>query len=61
MPPFLPHVLGVFRLFLLMMVAGSIFGTFVGGQLLGVHSNSVLLPALAVLLVLSALEVWRHS
>jgi uncharacterized membrane protein YfcA len=42
------------------MAAGSIFGTFLGGQLLGLIPNSVLLPALAVILVLSALKIWRH-
>lgn len=54
-------VVGRNRGFLLIMVAGSILGTSVGGQLLGLVPNSVLLPALALILVLSALKVWRHS
>jgi uncharacterized protein len=48
-------------LFLLLMAAGSIVGAFIGGQLLGWVPNSVLLPLLAALLVLSAVKVWRHS
>lgn len=47
-------------LFLLLSAAGSIVGTFIGGQLLGVVPNSILLPLLAALLVLSAVKVWRH-
>ena len=43
------------------MAAGSIFGTFIGGHLLGLVPNSVLLPLLAALLVFSAFKVWRHS
>jgi uncharacterized membrane protein YfcA len=43
------------------MAAGSICGTFAGGQLLGLIPNNILLPALALILVLSALKVWRHS
>jgi uncharacterized membrane protein YfcA len=49
------------RGFLLTMAVGSIVGTFTGGQLLGLIPNGVLLPALAVILVLSAMNVWRHS
>lgn len=48
-------------LFLFVMAAGSIFGTFIGGHLLGLVPNSVLLPLLAALLVFSAFKVWRHS
>lgn len=47
--------------FLLLMAAGSVVGTFVGGQLLGWVSNSILLPLLAALLVLSAVKMWRHQ
>lgn len=54
-------VVGRNRGFLLTMAVGSICGTFAGGQLLGLVPNSVLLPALALILVLSALKVWRHS
>ena len=43
------------------MAAGSILGAFIGGRLLGLIPNGVLLPALAVNLVISAIKVWRHS
>ena len=54
-------VLGRNKAFLLVMAAGSIVGTFVGGLLLGVVPNGVLLPALAVILLISAVKVWRHG
>jgi hypothetical protein len=54
-------VVGRNRGFLLIMAVGSIVGAFIGGQLLGLIPNRVLLPALAVILVLSAVKVWRHS
>lgn len=53
-------VLGENRRFVLVMAAGSIVGSFIGTQLLGVVPNSLLLPMLAVILVLSALKVWQH-
>ncbi|WP_262029242.1 sulfite exporter TauE/SafE family protein [Microvirga sp. Mcv34] len=54
-------VLGRNRAFLLVMAAGSIAGTFIGGLLLGVVPSAVLLPALAVILLVSAVKVWRHG
>jgi uncharacterized membrane protein YfcA len=48
-------------LFLLVMAAGSIIGTFIGGLLLGVVPNAFLLPLLAALLVISSVKVWRHK
>ncbi|WP_245465219.1 sulfite exporter TauE/SafE family protein [Mesorhizobium sp. M7A.F.Ca.US.001.04.1.1] len=53
-------VLGRNRIFLLVMAAGSIVGTFLGGQLLGLVPNALLLPLLSFILVLSAFKVWRH-
>ncbi len=53
-------VIGRNKAFLLIMAAGSVVGTFIGGLLLGVVSNAVLLPALAVILLISAVKVWRH-
>ncbi|MEV0437031.1 sulfite exporter TauE/SafE family protein [Nocardia sp. NPDC050413] len=47
--------------FVLVMAAGSIAGTIVGGLLLGVVSSSVLIPILATLLVISSVKVWRHQ
>lgn len=49
------------RAFLFAMAAGSIAGAFVGGQLLGIVPDSVLLPGLAGLLLLSALKIWRQA
>lgn len=49
------------RAFLLLMAAGSIVGTFIGGQLLGIVPSGVLLPLLALILVISAYKVWRHA
>ena len=46
--------------FVLVMAAGSVVGSFIGGQLLGLVPNAVLLPLLAVILSLSAVKVWKH-
>jgi uncharacterized membrane protein YfcA len=54
-------VLGENRRFVLVMAAGSIVGSFIGGQLLGLVPTPVLLPLLAVILVLSAIKVSRHK
>ncbi|PRH88618.1 permease [Labrys okinawensis] len=53
-------VLGRNKIFLLVMAAGSIVGTFIGGRLLGLVPHSVLLPVLALILLISACKVWRH-
>lgn len=54
-------VLGSNGAFLLAMAAGSIIGTFIGGLLLGVVPSGVLLPGLALILLISAVKVWRHK
>jgi uncharacterized membrane protein YfcA len=54
-------VLAENRRFVLVMAAGSIVGSFIGGRLLGLVSNTILLPLLAVILVLSAVKVWKHK
>ncbi|MDO6967119.1 sulfite exporter TauE/SafE family protein [Rhizobium alvei] len=54
-------ILGKNRLFVAVMAAGSVVGTFIGGRLLGVIPTFVLLPLLAVILLISAGKVWRHS
>jgi uncharacterized membrane protein YfcA len=54
-------VLAENRPFVLMMAAGSIAGSFIGGRLLGLVPNTMLLPLLAVILVLSAAKVWKHK
>lgn len=54
-------VLGENRGFVLTMAAGSIAGSFIGGQLLGIVASYALLPLLAAILVISAVKVWRHK
>ena len=54
-------VLGRNKLFLLVMAAGSMLGTFIGGRLLGLVPNDILLPILAALLLLSAVKIWWHE
>lgn len=49
------------RRFLLVMAAGSVAGTFLGGQLLGIVPTQALLPMLAAILLISAFKVWRHA
>lgn len=55
------EILGRSRAFLLVMAAGSIIGTFIGGQLLGLVPATVLLPALSMILIVSAVKIWRHG
>jgi uncharacterized membrane protein YfcA len=43
------------------MAGGSIVGTFIGGHLLRLVPNYILLPMLAALLLISAVKVWRHQ
>ena len=54
-------VLGRNRAFLLVMAAGLIAGALIGGLLLGMAPNALLLPALAAILLVSAVKVWRHG
>ncbi len=49
------------RGFVLAMASGSVVGAVIGGQLLGIVPVGVLLPTLAVILVVSAVKVWRHQ
>jgi uncharacterized protein len=39
----------------------AIVGSFIGGLLLGLVPSPVLLPLLAVILVFSAIKVWKHK
>ncbi|MFS2011587.1 sulfite exporter TauE/SafE family protein [Azospirillum sp. CT11-132] len=48
------------RGFVLLMAAGSLAGALIGGKLLGVVPEWVLLPGLAAILLLSAVRMWRH-
>ncbi len=54
-------VLGQNWIFLLVMAAGSMVGTFIGGRLLGIVPTYILLPLLAAVLVISAVKVWTHK
>lgn len=54
-------VIGRNKPFVGAMAAGSIVGTFLGGRLLGVVSDQVLMPLLAIILLLSAWKTWRHK
>ena len=46
--------------FVLIMAAGSVAGTFVGGFMLSAVPSSALLPLLVALLLISAMKVWHH-
>lgn len=54
------QVLGRNLPFVLTMAAGSALGSWIGGRLLGVVATEVLIPGLSVILLLSAINVWRH-
>jgi uncharacterized membrane protein YfcA len=54
-------VLGQSRSFVLVMALGSIVGTFMGARLLGIVPSAILLPLLAIILIISAIKVWRHE
>jgi uncharacterized membrane protein YfcA len=54
-------VLGANRSFTAVMAAGSVAGAVLGGLLLGVFPDLVLIPALAVILLVSAVKLARHD
>lgn len=41
------------------MAGGSIVGTFIGGRMLGIVPEGILLPALSAILTISAFKTWR--
>jgi uncharacterized membrane protein YfcA len=55
------QVLRANKRFVLIMAAGSITGTVLGGLLLGVVPDGVLIPMLVALLIASSFKVWRHK
>lgn len=55
------QVLARSRGFLVAMGLGSIVGASIGGHLLGVVPSAFLLPALALILVVSAINTWKHE
>ncbi|MBY3335497.1 sulfite exporter TauE/SafE family protein [Rhizobium laguerreae] len=48
-------------MFVLLMAVGSTVGTFIGGRLLGIVPSNILIPLLVLILILSAIKVWRHK
>lgn len=54
-------VLGANLRFTLVMTAGSIAGAVLGGLLVGVFSDLVLIPVLAVILLISSVKLARHD
>lgn len=54
------NVLSRNKAFLLVMAGGSIIGSFIGAQMVGIVPSSVLLPILALILLVSAVKVWGH-
>ncbi|MHC5257361.1 sulfite exporter TauE/SafE family protein [Streptomyces sp. UC4497] len=54
-------VLGANVRFTAVMAAGSIAGALLGGLLVGVFSDSVLVPVLALLLLVSSVKLVRHD
>lgn len=55
------EVLSQNKRFVVAMATGSIAGSIAGGLLLGVVAEAVLVPLLALLLLYSAVKVWRHA
>jgi len=49
------------KAFVLTMAAGSLLGSAIGGMLLGLTPSFFLLPMLALILLISAVKVWRHK
>lgn len=48
------------RSFILVMAIGSLVCAFIGARLLGIIPTPILLPALAAILVVSSVKVWRR-
>jgi uncharacterized membrane protein YfcA len=48
------------RSLVIVMAVGSIVGAYVGGQLLGIVPSGVLIPMLVLILLISAVKIWRH-
>ena len=46
--------------FLASMAGGSLGGSVLGGALIGLVPGSVLLPILVLILLVSAVQLWRH-
>lgn len=46
--------------FVAAMAVGSVVGSFIGAKLLGIIPSSILLPALALILLVSSVKLWLH-
>ena len=46
--------------FVAAIAVGSVVGSFIGSRLLGIVPSSILLPALAVILLMSSVKLWLH-
>ena len=46
--------------FVVAMAVGSVVGSFIGAKLLGIVPATILLPALAAILLLSSVKLWLH-
>lgn len=46
--------------FVVAMAIGSVVGSFIGARLLGIVPAAILLPALAVILIVSSVKLWLH-
>jgi uncharacterized protein len=44
-----------------LMALGSVIGVAIGGQLLGIVPEAILLPVLVTVLLVSSIKVWRHG
>lgn len=53
-------VLTTHKRFVVVMALGLIVGAWLGGLLLGIVPDAVLLPMLALILLISSVKVWRH-
>jgi uncharacterized membrane protein YfcA len=49
------------NIFIIFMAAGSIAGTFIGGRLLGIVPEYILLPSLSAILFISSYKIWKHK
>jgi uncharacterized membrane protein YfcA len=54
-------VIGKNNIFIIFMAAGSIAGTFIGGRLLGIVPEYILLPSLSAILFISSYKIWKHK
>jgi uncharacterized protein len=53
-------ILATHRRFVLVMAAGSLVGSVVGGLLVDPVPEGILIPGLTAILLISAVKVWRH-